>query len=56
MFYRHHPFATQLTRGLGGVGAGRQSEATAVTPERENVDLDWGKSISGGENGTEMTA
>lgn len=43
----------QLTRDLGGAGAGagRQTEATAVTLGRENVDLDSGKSISGGDNG-----
>lgn len=58
MFYRHHLFAMQLTKDLGGAGAGaeRQSGAIAVTLGRENVDLDLSKGISGRENGTEMTA
>ena len=45
-----------MTRDLGGAGAGRQTGATDVTLGRENVDLDSGKSISGGDNGAEMRA
>lgn len=34
---------------MAGAEAGRQAGVTTVTPERENLDSDWGKGISGGE-------
>lgn len=51
MFCSNHLFAKLLRKSLAvaGAEAGRQAGATTVTPERENIDLDWGKGSCGGE-------